>query len=105
MIYYTVMLRRRSDLTHEDFVRVWLGEHLPLANRLPGLIEARFMPRAEGVAPAAEEPPDGLGVLVFASVADLEAALATPAAVELRLHTSTFADSDAAVRLVAQDQP
>jgi uncharacterized protein (TIGR02118 family) len=103
MIYYTVVLRRRSDLTHAEFEQAWLGEHLPLAKRLPGLVEARFLPREPDASQTDDDPPDGVGLLVFESVADLDAALATPAAAQLRRHTATFADSDRAVRLVARD--
>ncbi|MSW40913.1 MAG: EthD family reductase, partial [Actinobacteria bacterium] len=31
MIRYVVVLRRRADLTREQFLHVWLTEHLPMA--------------------------------------------------------------------------
>jgi uncharacterized protein (TIGR02118 family) len=99
MVYYTVVLWRRSDLTHDEFRRIWLGEHLPMAQQLPGLIEAKFLPRAN----EDDTAPDGLGLLTFASHDELVSALASPQSRALRAHTATFADSEAAVRLIAED--
>jgi len=32
-----IMLTRRDDMTHEEFVSWWLDEHVPLASALPGV--------------------------------------------------------------------
>ncbi|MBL6760672.1 MAG: EthD domain-containing protein, partial [Ilumatobacteraceae bacterium] len=32
-----ILLTRREDMTHEEFVSWWLGQHRALASRLPGL--------------------------------------------------------------------
>jgi uncharacterized protein (TIGR02118 family) len=37
MIKMMILLRRRPDVDPSEFVRWWLNEHRPLAERLPGL--------------------------------------------------------------------
>lgn len=39
-----IALTRRSDLTHEQFVQWWTGEHAPLARQLPGVRRIVFNP-------------------------------------------------------------
>ena len=102
MLYYIVDLTRRTDVAHEEFERRWLEEHLAMARSLPGLVSAAFYPAADpadsdGVRPA------GVGILAFATRADLDHALASPQAVALRDHTRLFADSEGARRLIARD--
>lgn len=101
MIHYVVMLYRRADHTQEQFEAAWLGEHLALAQTLPGIVAAEFLPRVQR---GDDDPgPHGVGRLVFESTDALARALDTSTAVELREHTATFADSDASIRMVARD--
>ena len=95
MIRYVVVLRRREDFTREQFLDVWLSEHLPLAQLLPGVRAVAFHPAARS-----DGEFDGMGTLDFDDLESLEACLASQAAMELRAHTSTFADSDGSVRVV-----
>lgn len=92
---YAVVLTRRADIDHEAFCATWLGEHRRLIDALPKLRRAELLPVADAGA-----GPDGLGLLYFDSAADLRAALASPAAQELRAHTARFARSDDALRLL-----
>lgn len=101
MIHYVVMLYRRPELSQEQFESAWIGEHLQLARALPGLVAAEFLPRAQ--TGHGDTGPHGVGRLIFESVQSLEFALGTPAAAELREHTATFADSDAAIRMIARE--
>lgn len=84
-------------MTRAAFLTTWLGEHRALALQLPGVLDAVFMPTAEA------NEVDGVGLLSFASSDDLQRALSSDVAQRLRTHTATFADSDAAVRLVLRD--
>jgi uncharacterized protein (TIGR02118 family) len=69
-----IMLTRRGDLTHAEFVDWWLKEHSPLASSLPHLRKLVF----NVVDPGAEEAGiDGVSELWFDSKADFEAAYAT----------------------------
>jgi EthD domain-containing protein len=97
---YFVLLTRRPELTREQFLQTWLGEHRGLIAELPGLVRASQLPVAE------PEPggPDGVGLLYFRTGADLKTALASPASARLRAHTQTFARSAEAVRLLLSDE-
>jgi|HubBroStandDraft_1064217.scaffolds.fasta_scaffold05969_2 hypothetical protein len=93
---YCVVLARRDDITREDFLRIWLGEHRRLIGDLPGLQSAQLLPVAE----PADGGPDGVGLLYFGTGTRMSTALASPAAVILREHTVTFAKSAEATRLL-----
>jgi uncharacterized protein (TIGR02118 family) len=69
-----IILSRRPDMTHEAFVEWWIGEHRPLAARLPGVRRVVF--NVVDSAPA-EAGIDGISELWFGSAADFEAAYAT----------------------------
>lgn len=95
MIRYVVMLRRRPELSREDFLAAWLGQHLAMARDLPGVVDAVFMPSA-----SVDSDYDGVGYLDFVDLEAMQAALATQAALTLRAHTATFAASEEVVRCV-----
>jgi len=69
-----IMLTRRADMTHEEFVQWWLEEHAPLARQLPGVRAITF----NAVDQDGEPPCDGITELWFDSQADFEAAYADP---------------------------
>ena len=93
---YCVLLARREDVSREEFLRAWLGEHRKLIGELPGLADVQLLP----VADPAPGGPDGIGLLYFRSGAELTSALASPAALRLREHTASFARSAEATRLL-----
>lgn len=93
---YCVLLTRRDDCSREYFLEQWLGEHRRLLAELPGVVDVRLLPVAE----PDDGGPDGVGLLFFSTGADLRAALASPAAKRLRAHTSVFARSGEATRLL-----
>jgi hypothetical protein len=97
---YCVLLSRRAELSREQFLEVWLGEHRRLMGELPDLVEARQFPSVDPEAAGC----DGVGLLVFASPEDMAGALASEAAKRLRAHTATFARSDEARRMLL-DEP
>jgi hypothetical protein len=82
---YCVLLSRRAELSREQFLEVWLGEHRRLMGELPDLVEARQFP--------AVDPDEAMA-----------GALASEAAKRLRAHTATFARSDEARRMLL-DEP
>lgn len=84
MFKAVIMLTRRADMTHDEFVAWWVGEHRSLAARLPGVRRAVF--NVVDSAPA-EAGIDGISELWFDSRADFEAAYAT------EIGTATAADS------------
>jgi uncharacterized protein (TIGR02118 family) len=74
MVKVMILLTRRADLTHDEFVHWWLGEHLALAGELPHVQQATLNvvehdPDGSGI--------DGVGELWFDSIAEMEAAYAS----------------------------
>ena len=77
--------------------------HRELAQGLPGLVTARFLPGTE----VSSFPLvyDGLGLLSFGSAQEALDAFASATGKELRSHTATFARSDEAIRQFFTDPP
>ena len=65
-----ILLRRRTNLSHEEFESWWLDFHAPLARRLPGLRKAVF----NVVDQPGDGQPDGVSELWFDSIDDFTAA-------------------------------
>ena len=95
MIRYVVLLRRAQGVDREQFLRVWLGEHQEMARKLPGVLEVGFHPTVSG-----QDDFDGVGYLEFGSTDDLNNALESQAAQQLRAHTATFSDPASTIRVV-----
>ncbi len=82
MIKTIGLLTRKSDWTHEQFMKHWVGIHAPLAHKVPGL--RRYVQnhikgertRADIEATAVEI--DGIAELWFDDQAALETASRTP---------------------------
>jgi conserved hypothetical protein len=66
-----ILLTRREDMTHGEFVDWWLGEHHPLACSLPRLRKLAFNVADDGGQAAGI---DGISELWFDSQADFHAA-------------------------------
>jgi uncharacterized protein (TIGR02118 family) len=90
------ILTRRADLTSADFKREWWGSHAGMVAKFPNLagykqnlVVARG--RTPGATPTADENSiDGVVELWFRSVADLQTAFASPAAVVSQTHARDF---------------
>ena len=81
-----ILLRRRDDMTPEEFRHWWLHEHAPLAAQLPGVRRIVFNAAADN------DDVDGVSELWFDSEQDFVDAYATD------LGKSVAADSMAHVR-------
>ncbi len=73
MIARVSLVRKRPDLTREEFVARWTGEHVEYAKRLPSL-RGYVIHILDGEAP----PIDGIAVTTFDSREDAERAFAVP---------------------------
>jgi len=82
-----ILLTRRDDMTHDDFVRWWLDEHSALASTLPGVRAITFNVVDDG-----NDGVDGVAELWFDSREAFEAAYAT------EIGKATAADSMAHVK-------
>ena len=74
MIKAMIMLTRRADMSHSEFVSWWLEEHVPLARSLPGVRRVVLNVVDEGYDEAGI---DGVSELWFDSRADFDAAYAS----------------------------
>jgi len=88
MIKAMIMLTRRADMSHEEFVSWWLDEHVPLASGLPGVRKVVLNVVDEGYDEAGF---DGVSELWFDSRADFDSAYAS------EIGKATAADSMAHV--------
>jgi len=67
------LVRKRPELTREEFLARWTGEHVDIAKRLPGL-RGYVIHVLDGEAP----PVDGIAVTTFDSREEAERAFADP---------------------------
>lgn len=70
------MLRKREDMTHEQFVRHWMTTHATLCKKLPGL--RRYSVNLVDRERFPKFGYDGFSELWFDSEEDLHAAFASP---------------------------
>lgn len=73
MIRRFSLVRKRPELTQEEFLARWTGEHVEYAKRLPGL-KGYVIHLLDGEAP----PVDGIAITSFDSREDAERAFADP---------------------------
>ena len=69
-----IMLNRRTDMTHEEFVQWWVEDHAPLARQLPGVRSVAF----NIVEQNDDAVCDGIAELWFDSEEEMRAAYADP---------------------------
>jgi uncharacterized protein (TIGR02118 family) len=86
-----ILLRRRDDMTPEQFRQWWLHEHAPLAAQLPGVRRIVFN-AADDSSATADDGVDGVSELWFDTQEAFSAAYAT------ELGRQVAADSMAHVR-------
>jgi uncharacterized protein (TIGR02118 family) len=77
MIRRFSLVRKRPELSPEEFLARWTGEHVEIAKRLPGL-RGYVIHVLDGEAP----PYDGIAITSFDSREDAERAFADPALAE-----------------------
>lgn len=107
MIKVTYALRRRSELSREDFQRYWRETHAPLVRERAGVLGIRRYVQAHTIATPLDdalrdsrggsvEPYDGVAELWWESVDELAASMSTPegaqAARELLEDEANFID-------------
>lgn len=85
------LVRKREDLTHEQFVKHWLGTHAVLCSKLPGL--KRYSVNLVDKQRFPQFGFDGFSELWFESEADLVASFKSPEGVILLADLPNFAGS------------
>jgi len=89
MVTVIVVIRRKSGMSREEFLRHWRDDHPAYVRRLPGIRGYRQSPAIEH---RKTWPFDGMAELEFATVADVARAFESPEARELFAHEDEFLD-------------
>jgi uncharacterized protein (TIGR02118 family) len=84
------LLRKKTGFTHEQFVAHWTTVHAEMAKRLPKL--RRYVINLVDRERSGQFGYDGFSELWFDSVADHDAAFASPLGVELLADVKNFAE-------------
>lgn len=100
MIRYVVLLPRRPDISRAEFLSTWLGPHRDRLLAVPGVRDVELLPSVDAQDLGLATTFDGLGLVDFEDHATLRAGLGSPEGRALRAHTTSFADSAAALRLL-----
>lgn len=87
MIKIVAMLRKKPELSREQFLAYWNGEHPEYVRRLPGLRRYRQNP---AISHHKDWPFDGMAELWFDSVKDVAIAYAGPEAEAVFRHEKDF---------------
>ena len=96
------LIRRRSDLTSEQFRRYWLETHAPIAVAMPGLL--KYTQNCAVADPTGGElAVDGIAELWFDSAAAFQAALASPEGQATLGDIPNFLDADS-IQVVIADE-
>ena len=94
MIKSISLLQRKEGLTHEQFMKHWVGVHAPLAHAVPGLrryLQSHILgERTRADIPSLGVAIDGIAELWYDDRAAMERALATPEAKALHADGALF---------------
>ena len=88
MLKITVLLTRRSDLTHEEFAEYWENEHAPLVDDLPGIKRYTTAP----VLKPEESQYDGVGEIYFETVEAMRKSFDNELGRQIREDEANFID-------------
>ena len=93
-VHALTLLTKREDMSRQEFNDHWRTIHAPIGARFPNVVSyfqhLTVDTVARGAMPAPEPTVDGISELVFATRADLDAALSSPAAVEAADDAANF---------------
>jgi uncharacterized protein (TIGR02118 family) len=93
MIKVIALLKRKPEMTHEQFTRRWLDEHINMSSKMPGLRGYRVNIATPYQPEGTEEPIyDGTAELWWNSIDDMEAAFASDIGVAAGVDADLFAD-------------
>jgi uncharacterized protein (TIGR02118 family) len=98
MVVMSILLDRREDMSHEEFVTYWREEHAPLVEAMPGL--QRYAIRL----PTAPERSsyDGVAELTFEDTETMRAAFESEAGQAVEADAEQFVGDD--VTLVTEEE-
>ena len=103
MVRAIAILKRRPDLTFQQFVDHWRNVHAPLALQIPGVVKYVQSPSLQRPGATSEPRADGLAEIWFESIESYRAGFATPAAAALLADERNFLDLDKTVRTFVEE--
>ncbi len=72
MRHVVFLVKKRPDMSQEEFAHYWLNDHTPLTAKVKGVVGYRCYPALPG---QGESPYEGVAILSFADDAAFEAAM------------------------------
>lgn len=76
MFTVVFLVKKKADMSQEEFARYWIDEHTPLTAKAPGVVQYRCYPMTGH---AGQTPPfDGVAILSFEDKAAYDRAMASP---------------------------
>lgn len=84
-----VLLKKKPELSDEEFARYWLEKHAPLAKKMPGL--RRYVVNVVRRPPGREPDYHGVVELWFDNVAGMKKAFTSPEGTATQKDTEVFA--------------
>lgn len=100
MRHVVFLVKKRPDMSQEEFTRYWIDEHTPLTASVKGVVGYRCYPAA----PSQDGAPfEAVAVLSFADDAAYEAAMASDEFAAALADASNFQDTEATVSFEADE--
>lgn len=94
------LVKRRPDMSQEEFTRYWLDEHTPLTAKVEGLRGYRCYPAH----PGQDAPFDAVAILWFDDAETAERALATEEFANALADAPNFQDVEATTSFTAEER-
>ncbi|MFN8591553.1 MAG: EthD family reductase [Thermomicrobiales bacterium] len=101
MRHVVFLVKKRPDLSQEEFSRFWIDEHTPLTAKVAGVVAYRCYPALPG---QPESPFEGIAVLSFADDAAYEAAVASEEFAAALADAPNFQDTAATMSFQAEER-
>jgi len=83
------LLKKKPEFSNEEFARYWLGNHAPLAKKMPGL--RKYVVNVVRPSPGREPLYHGVVELWFDDVAAMKKAFISPEGIATQKDTDAFA--------------
>jgi uncharacterized protein (TIGR02118 family) len=100
MHHVVFLVKKRPDMTQEEFSRYWLDDHTPLTASVAGVRSYRCYPALPGEG----APFDGVAILSFDDKAACDAAMASPEFAAALADAPNFQDTGVTTSFFADER-